>query len=163
MLIRAHLRIRSLVALVASMALATGMLSGGLGLGAPGTASAATGITPATGITICLTNASSYCADIKDGHNTSGTRIWLWNKSGAGDDHWIQQTVSCNIGTCFVFKDALNTNLCLSDPPGTSAIELYGCGPEYSEWYPEGDGHWGNVFKGAGATLSALPLVQVLV
>lgn len=106
-----------------------------------------------TTVTICLTYASSYCADVKDGQNVSGQPIWLYEASGSRDYHWILITgVSCVAGTgCYNFEDAQDTSLCLSTTVGRE-IELGTCGGRGS-WYSEGGNLLGNGAYGASYTL----------
>jgi hypothetical protein len=105
-------------------------------------------------VTVCLKNASTQCADVKDSNNTSGTRIWLYPKSGANDYHWLYVgDPSCNPGACFYLKDAQKSALCLTATGANGArVELENCG-EAGSWYNEGGNEQGNAFYGANATL----------
>ena len=108
----------------------------------------------ATGVTVCLTNAPSQCADVKDSADTSGTRIWLYSRSDANDYHWIEVSTGCVAGSsCFYLEDAQNTSLCLSATGTNGAqIQLRNCN-ETGAWYDEGGNELGNGFYGAAATL----------
>ena len=86
-------------------------------------------------VTICLTNAPSFCADVKNSVNTSGQPIWLYRpQDGAKDYHWIEVSVPCGdtvclcpVSNCVEFEDAQNINLCLAASPTGSSVELIGC------------------------------------
>ncbi|HEY1616562.1 MAG TPA: hypothetical protein VGG25_03040 [Streptosporangiaceae bacterium] len=126
-----------------------------LGAGpALGTANAAASPAIST-ITVCLTNASTQCADVKDDSNTAGTRIWLYDKSDANSYKWVEASDSgCDAGVaCFYLEDAQNTNLCLT-ATGTDGAEvkLENCN-DAGSWYNEGANELGNGAYGANATL----------
>jgi hypothetical protein len=138
--------LRKPVALVSGLLLATGLFTTGLALATPPAASAA------TEITICLTYASSYCADVKDSDNVSGQPIWLY-KNG-GDYHWDLVTgISCVAGSnCYNFEDAQHPSLCLTSTVGRSIV-LGACNGGRGSWYPEGGNLYGNGGYGANYTL----------
>jgi hypothetical protein len=133
---------------LATGVLATGVLTAGLAIAAPSAASAR------TTVTICLTSATSYCADVKDSRDVSGQPVWLYNSSQANDYHWIFVTgVNCVAGTnCYNFKDAQNTSLCLSTTSGRSIV-LGTCNGGRGSWYSEGNNLLGNGAYGASYTL----------
>jgi hypothetical protein len=152
-MLRRHFSLRSLrtfTSLLTSLVLATGVLTAGLLLATASSASAAPKA-PAVQVTLCLTNSSSYCADVKDSDNVSGQPIWLYQSGN--DDHWIMISgVTCTAGSnCFKFEDAQNTSLCLSTTVGR-AIELGTCGDRGS-WYSEGGNLLGNGAYAASYTL----------
>jgi hypothetical protein len=149
MLAKLHARgvLRKPVSLVSSLIIATGLLTTGAVLVTPSAASAA------TQITICLTYASSYCADVKDGYNVSGQPIWLY--ANGRDDHWYLITgVTCIAGSnCYEFEDAQRPSLCLSATTHNRNIVLGACNGGLGSWYPEGGGYLGNGAYGANYTL----------
>jgi hypothetical protein len=134
---------------LSSTVLAAGTLATGLALGTAAPASAA------VQVTVCLTNASTQCADVRDSSNTVGTRIWLYAKSGAKDDKWIEAPdAGCAVAVaCFYLEDAQNTSLCLATTgTGGAEIKLERCN-DSGAWYNEGSNKLGNGFYGANATL----------
>jgi len=82
-------------------------------------------------VTIFLTNASSYCADVKNSVNRSGTTIWLYKCSLGRSEHWFEvDGLECgNLGifVCSVFVDTRNTSVCMS-MNGARNVVLAGCG-----------------------------------
>ena len=149
-------RCRTLIPPAASLLLAMAAFVG-VGVVTAGPASAA------PEITICLTNASSFCADVKDSDNVSGQPVWLWQpKQGANDYHWYEVPVPCDdltcacFGqTCVEFEDAQNTNLCLGVSSNLRGISLIGCeltgvngGTARAAWIQEGH-YLVNFFLGA--------------
>jgi hypothetical protein len=128
-------RIRSLgrgwrLAAFAASVAAAAMISMAL----PGTASATVaGVTSDTPVvTIYLTNAPSYCADVKDDNNTPGTTVWLYQCSQSKMDRWLEFSgLECGTGgqyICDEFVDAANYNVCLGLNAARYAI-LVNCGP----------------------------------
>jgi len=104
-------------------------------LGSAGAASAASARLAAPdvpNVTIYLTNASSYCADVKDSVNSAGTAIWLYKCSGGKSEHWYEfGDVECGNGgqdICSYFVDTRNKNVCLG-MNGARNVVLQGCGP----------------------------------
>lgn len=91
---------------------------------------------------------------MKDSVDTSGTRIWLYSRSGANDYHWIQVFTSCVAGSsCFYLEDAQNPSLCLAATGADGAQpQLRSCN-QAGAWYNEGGNELGNGFYGAAATL----------
>jgi hypothetical protein len=114
-------------------------------------------------ITICLTNSSSYCADVKDGVNNSGQPIWLYQpRAGASDYKWFEAQVPCTSSYCLCdgvgcveFEDAQNTNLCLGVSSNLTGISLIGCeltqgGTARAAWISSVNSHYlVNLFLGA--------------
>lgn len=137
---------------LSSSVLAAGTLATGLALGTAAPASAA------VQVTVCLTNASTQCADVRDSSDTAGTRVWLYAKSGAKDDKWIEVSdANCAVGltSCFYLEDAQNTSLCLAATgTGGAEIQLVRCN-DTGAWYNEGGNVLGNGFYGANANLIA--------
>jgi hypothetical protein len=116
--------LRGLVPLAAGLLLIAGSITAVLA-SAPAPASAR-----AT-VTIHLTNSTSFCADVKNSVDVAGQPIWLFKCASANDYHWVQQSVpTCGVGTCWSFKDAQNTSLCLGEAAGGSSVNavLVGCG-----------------------------------
>jgi hypothetical protein len=120
-------------------------------------------------ITLCLTNAPAFCADVKDSNNTSGTPIWLYRpKDGAKDYHWVVEPLDCTDATCLCpeedcveFEDAQNTNLCLAVTAGNTGISLIGCelaheqgGTGRAAWYSLGGNNWANQSLGVNGLLT---------
>ncbi len=123
--------LRGLVPLAAGLLLIAGSITAVLA-SAPAPASAR-----AT-VTIHLTNSTSFCADVKNSVDVAGQPIWLFKCASANDYHWVQQSVpTCGVGTCWSFKDAQNTSLCLGEAAGGSSVNavLVGCGATRSVWY----------------------------
>lgn len=151
MSLRISLGIQRKILVLPAAVLAAGALTTGLGVASASPASAV------TKVTVCLTNASTQCADVKDSSDTAGTRIWLYAKSGAKDDKWIEASnPSCGAGvTCFYLEDAQNTSLCLA-ATGTNGAEvkLEHCNDSGS-WYNEGANELGNGAYGAAGNLIA--------
>jgi len=158
---RMHRILRRPVSLAVSLLMAAGLLTASLTVvpAAPASAQAT--------ITICLTYASGYCADVKDSDNVAGQPIWLYHPGN--DYHWLLVTgVTCVAGTnCYQFEDAQKPTLCLSTTVGRSIV-LGTCNGGTGSWYPEGGGYYGNGGYGAtytlmvhtdtdGALLTALP------
>jgi hypothetical protein len=135
-------------------------LTAGIATTGPSVGSASAAVTaPATPTprTVCLTNASTQCADVKDSNDTAGTRVWLYDKSQANDDKWIEvANPSCFIGAgCIYFEDAQNTSLCMSATgTGGAYVELENC-EDRGSWYNEGSNILGNGFYGAAGNLGA--------
>jgi len=81
-----------LVRIVASILLVGGVTSGAIATAGPALAQPQ--------ITLCLTNARQYCADVKDSTNRVGEPIWLYTQAaGAHDFHWIE-VESGGFGVC---------------------------------------------------------------
>lgn len=120
-------RFRAVIPLVASLLVVGGVFVG-VSVATAGPASAL------PEIKICLTNSSSFCADVKDSVNKSGEPIWLYQPSnGAHDYQWLEASVPCNDLTCLCdqgcveFEDAQNPNLCLGLSSTSYYMELIGC------------------------------------
>lgn len=96
-------------------------------------ASASAAVTPDTPppFTIHLTNASSYCIDVKNDNNQAGAAVWLYKCSQAKSDHWNEFEYECpgqeGQPQCFVLVDAANTNLCFGLTDNRTA-DLQNCG-----------------------------------
>jgi hypothetical protein len=106
-------------------------------------AAAVTGVAIATAapafatpvVTICLTNAPSFCADVEDSDNVANQPIWLYQPSaGAKDYKWYEVPVPCSASYCLCdgvgcveFEDVQNPNLCLGISNNLAAITLIGC------------------------------------
>jgi hypothetical protein len=111
------------------------VLAGFSALLAPATAAAA----PV--VVIHLKNASSYCADIKDGHDTGGNAVWLYSCSGASDDHFYEVPSPGNViaspcqgdPDCYEFQDVRNTSLCLG-LSNTGYADIRACDNQYADW-----------------------------
>lgn len=121
-------------------------------------ASAAVPAVPPQRVKLCLANASSFCADVKNSVNQSGTPIWLYRPStGAKDYLWYYERPTCGVAcipecsvtVCVAFVDVQNTNLCLaaSQSQGTELIacHLLEGGTARALWKPIGN-HFRNVF-----------------
>lgn len=95
-------------------------------------------------VTISLTNASSFCVDVKDSVDHRGQTIWLYSCSGARDDKWIQVPATCNYvpSPCFAFEDAQNTSLCMNMPVADGYITLQPCSAQTSAWFISGGNDW---------------------
>jgi hypothetical protein len=86
-------------------------------------------------VTVCLTNAPGFCADVKNSVNTSGQPIWLYRpQDGAKDYHWFEVPVPCTVFTCLCdnadcisFEDVQNPTLCLAASPTGSGVQLINC------------------------------------
>src|SRR5215471_7403816 len=125
------------------ISLASGVLIAGSMLTGVTVAAAAPAPAPASAVplvTICLSNARQFCADVKDSINQLSQPIWLWRPAdGAGDYHWYQVTITCGGGqggTCYNFEDAQNTSLCLEGPGVTGhGLFLGNCGASESQWF----------------------------
>jgi hypothetical protein len=85
----------------------------------------------APNITIRLTNAPSYCADVKNSVNKAGTTIWLYKCSQGKSEHWLEiGGRACGVqqpNLCTEFIDARNTSLCLA-MSSSHKVVLQGCG-----------------------------------
>jgi hypothetical protein len=149
-----------LLMLVTVVLVACGMFAGvGLGTAKPAFA--------APEITICLTNAPQFCADVQNGSNTSGTPIWLYRpQDGASDYQWLEVPVSCGIiqcveacavANCIAFEDAQSPGLCLAESP-SQGTELISCqisegGTQRALWIQNGT-HLRNVYSGYDLTVT---------
>ena len=92
-------------------------------------------------VTICLTYARSWCADVAHDRNVSGEPVWIWNARGARDDHWYVVGVACpdpiGQGTnCVQFADVRNPALCIGIVNNRNAV-LQSCSAYASEWFQE--------------------------
>jgi hypothetical protein len=120
-------------------------------------------------ITICLTESSSYCVDVKSNDNTSGEEVWIW--SHGGDDHWYEIPLgcpsqyecipACSVSDCLIFQDAENTSLCLAASQ-TEGADLISCqlaegGTARAAWVQVGT-HLVNVFWGPNQLMVEGPL-----
>jgi hypothetical protein len=140
---------RKLISLAAGLVVTCGTFAG-VTMATAGPASAS----PV--ITICLTNASAFCADVKDSDNVSGQPIWLYRpQDGAKDYHWYEVPSYCpTMGSatfcacpdqnCILFEDVQNPSLCLAATPTGAGIELINCqydqgGTARAEWVQLGN------------------------
>jgi hypothetical protein len=100
-------------------------------LAGPASAAPAAPQADAPNITIFLTNASSYCADVKNSVNKAGTTIWLYKCSLGKSEHWYEiGGEACGVDAptiCTEFVDVRNTSLCLA-MNATRHVVLQGCG-----------------------------------
>lgn len=121
---------RKFISLASGLLLASSVLAAVV----VGTASPASA---APEITICLTNASQFCADVEDSVNRSGQPLWLYSPAaGAHDYHWYEVSYSCAPGTCYKFEDAQDTSLCIYAPSVTAGqVRLGNCGASEAQWY----------------------------
>lgn len=86
-------------------------------------------------VTVCLTNAPGYCADVKDSKNVSGQPVWLYRASdGAKDYHWIEVVPPCSdldclcpMTNCIMFEDAQNPGLCMGLSSNLYGVSLMNC------------------------------------
>jgi hypothetical protein len=107
--------------------------------------------------TVCLKNAPSQCADVKDSSNTIGTRVWLYAKSGAKDDLWLEIPYDCVIAgnNCFQLQDAQDPRLCMAaDGAHGAEVTLQACEDDGS-WYNQGGNKLGNGAYGQAGDLAA--------
>jgi hypothetical protein len=142
-------RRRALTTFLASFLLAGGVLGGVVvGMAAPASA--------ANQVTIKLTSATQFCANVTNNVDRSGQPIQLWTCSGAGDAHFNFITgQTCVAGSnCYEFQDVHNSSLCITTTVG-GAIQLGTCGGRGS-WYDEGANHLGNGAYGASYTLAVV-------
>jgi hypothetical protein len=148
-------RRRPLLMLITGLLVTCGLFAG-VSLGTAKPASAA------PEITICLTNAPQFCADVQNGDNASGTPIWLYRpQDGATDYHWLEVPVpcglsgcipACTVANCISFEDAQDPGLCLAASQSQGA-ELISCeipigGTARALWIQNGT-HLRNVFWNA--------------
>jgi hypothetical protein len=139
-------RLRQFFLLTSSLTLAISVLSADVAMANPSANSPE--------ITICLKNATSYCADIEGAHNASGATVYLYNKSFSRDYHWYEVPVPCTSflcqpgcgnASCFAFEDAQDTSLCLAaGVPETGSAELISCdiglgGTPRATWIQDGN------------------------
>jgi hypothetical protein len=101
-------------------------------------------------VTICLTYARSFCADVKNARNVSGQPIWLFKASGAKDYHFYDVNVNCpltGVPGCAEFVDVKNTALCIGVRNNRNVV-LLGCNAFAAEWVQVAQGvhyiHWAN-------------------
>jgi hypothetical protein len=109
-------------------------------------------------VTLCLTNSSAFCADVKDSSDVSGQQIWLYNKASANDYHWIEFSQTCPGGTpggasCFGFADAQNSNLCMGMNASKNVI-LVPCSSTQSSWALNSDNHLRSAIWGPAGLLT---------
>ena len=135
----------------------TGLMPGASAQPLPGaSASAQTG--PVIRITICLTNARSYCADVKDSSNRSGQPVWLYSSSSARDYHWYEIPATCpgavpGSNACIAFSDVQNTGLCMGDN-GAKNVVLIRCSAEEAAWVFNANNHLRNATWGPQGDLA---------
>jgi hypothetical protein len=126
-------RRRAAISLIASVLLAMGLLGGFVaGTAAPASANPT--------ITLCLANASQYCADVKDGLNKSGQPVWVYNiHQGANDYKWVEiPDPNCQEGDCYQFQIP-GTGFCLEGPVSRGGgITLGGCNDTRGAWFGGG-------------------------
>jgi hypothetical protein len=108
-------RRRSLLAVLAATIAVLATITGYAG---PASASPSGGIQPDTPVvTVHLTNASTYCADVKNDNNHAGAAVWLYKCSQSQSYHWYELATECpgELGQpqCFVLVDKANDTLCL--------------------------------------------------
>jgi hypothetical protein len=120
------------------------------------TAGPVTSASAAPEITICLTESSAYCVDVKSNDNVSGEEVWIW--SNGADDHWYEVPVPsgsltdlCAPSSCVEFEDVENPGLCVG-ANASGGIDLTNCGiadgqggSALAAWIEEGD-HLQNFF-----------------
>jgi hypothetical protein len=123
----------------------------------------------APNITIYLTNASSFCADVKDSVNKAGTPIWLYHCSQGKSEHWYDfGSQACDMSgqyICDVFIDTRNQSLCLGVNAARSAVLVSGDSvnhPTTCEWVVDtgGENGWRNAAWGAMGDLTVRGNVQ---
>lgn len=151
-----------LILLVMSFLVACGVVAA-VNVGTAGPASAQ------PDITLCLTNAPTFCADVKNANNTSGASILLYRpQDGAKDYHWLAVPINCTDAYCLcptvdcvAFEDAQNPNLCLGVAQSLRAVVLVGCeilndqgGTQRAAWYYLGGNNWANRDMGAQGLLT---------
>ena len=151
-----------LILLVMSFLVACGVVAA-VNVGTAGSASAQ------PDITLCLTNAPTFCADVKNANNTSGASILLYRpQDGAKDYHWLAVPINCTDAYCLcptvdcvAFEDAQNPNLCLGVAQSLRAVVLVGCeilndqgGTQRAAWYYLGGNNWANRDMGAQGLLT---------
>jgi hypothetical protein len=120
-------------------------------------------------VVIHLTNASSYCADVKNDNNTDGATVWLYKCSQSNMDQWLELGgIECGTGgeyICDEFIDAKNYNVCLGLNAARYAV-LVNCGPNGAGdpadglWIPNSDNNlrnfeWGTLGDLAAANATA--------
>lgn len=139
-----------------SLVLGTGMFATGL----MPVASASASAQPAavTKVTICLTNSSSFCADVKNDSNTSGQTVWLYSSSKAKSYHWERYAVQCPLQlpgslNCLAFQDDQTTNLCMGDN-GAKNIVLMSCSAAEAAWVLNANNHLRNASWGPQGDLT---------
>jgi hypothetical protein len=124
------------LAVLAALVAITTMASLGSG-GAASAAPAGSAAPDVPNVTVYLTNASSYCLDVKDSVNSAGTAIWLYKCSGGKSEHWYEfGGVECGNGgeyICSYFEDTRNENVCLG-MNGSRDVVLQGCGPNGADY-----------------------------
>jgi hypothetical protein len=109
-------------------------------------------------VTIYLTNASSFCADVKDSDNVSGQPIWLFSCSSAGDKRWIPVEFSANCiiaNPCYELQDAQDTSLCMSLDVSSNTIVLGRCNVGLAGWYAPGGNLLENEFSASSGYLTS--------
>ena len=107
-------------------------------------------------VKVCLENAETQCADVKDSSNTANTRVWLYHNGN--DDKWLKvldtECIGAGLEDCYFLEDAENTSLCLSATGSFGAdIELRNCS-DTGAWFAHGD-ELGNGDYGANGNLVA--------
>lgn len=154
--LRAQMLIFSNIALVAG-ALTVGLATGPAGAVTASSPAAASSTIKIDSTGVCLTNAPTQCADVKNDNNTAGTRIWLYPKSQGKSNQWILvSNPNCGAGAaCNYFQDAANTNLCMTAMgTGGANVELQNC-DDAGSWYNEGGNLLGNGAFGERGNLEA--------
>lgn len=117
-------------------------------------------------VTLYLTNASSYCADVKNSNNTAGAAIWLYKCSAGKSEHWYEvDGLQCGSGSpefiCAELIDVRATGLCMS-MNGSRKVVLQNCGsngngdPVESLWIPDtgAENGWRNLSWGPSGDLA---------
>jgi len=138
-----------------------------------GVASAATAA-PAGGVptvTIYLSNAPTYCADVHNNDNKAGGIVDLYLCKNAKNDHWLYVGgVACGTGgenICTEFIDTKNTSVCLS-MNGARNVVLQNCGtnggnpPDESLWIVDTgpENGWRNFSWGGNGDLAVAAVKQ---
>jgi hypothetical protein len=123
---------------------------------------------PAFGtVTVWLTNASSFCADVKNSNNHAGATVWLYSCSASHDDKWVEVPASCPLvpSPCFSFQDAQARSLCMDMPVADGYITLQSCSGVTAAWFIAGANEWladaawgGGIVATAASTVSGDPL-----
>jgi len=101
-------------------------------------------------VTICLTYARAYCADVKNDRHVSGQPIWIYKASAAKAYHFYDVDVNCpstGVPGCAEFVDVKNTALCIGVVNNRNVV-LQGCNAYAAEWVIVAKGthyvHWAN-------------------
>jgi hypothetical protein len=126
-------------------------LAGGIAAAAPAAAAPAATVRPDLPVvTICLTYARAWCADVKNDRNVSGQPIWLYKASAAKAYHFYDVDVNCpstGVPGCAEFVDVKNPAMCIAVRNNRNVV-LLGCNAYAAEWVIVAKGshyvHWAN-------------------